>query len=163
MHRSTTTLLFLITALSRVAVSQQGAPLVSVMAGAGHPFGGVGLQGEFLIANGRVGILGGAGIMPGSYYLRSPITGNAGLRYYFGRQEHRIFAGASWSLLGAFDLEILGVPTVYQYGPGISLGYSFLSTVGLPVTVGAGLGRTRHETVPIGELGVGWTWRRASY
>lgn len=131
------------------------------MAGAGHPFGGVGLQGEFLIANGRVGILGGAGILPGFHYLRSPITGAASLRYYFGRQEHRLFASASWSLLRVFDLLMPGVPEIYQYGPGVSLGYSFLSRVGFTVAVGAGLGRTSHETVPIGQLGVGWTWRKA--
>ncbi len=163
MRRSTAVLLFLIAALSPVAVGQRGAPLLSLMAGVGHPFGGIGLQGEVLIANGRLGIIGGAGTLPGSHYLRSPITGTAGLRYYLvSTQGHRLFANASWSLLRAYDLLLLGVPTVYQYGPGISAGYSFLSKVGLTFTVGGGVGRTSHETVPIGELGIGWTWRRAS-
>ncbi len=163
MRRSTIVLLLMIAALSRVAVSQRvGAPLVSLTAGVGHPFGGIGLQGELVIADGRLGILGGAGTLPGFHYLRSPITGAVNFRYYFTRQQHRLFANASWSLLQAYDLLMLGVPTVYEYGPGISLGYSFVSKPGLTVTVGAGVGRTSHEIVPIGELGLGWTWRRSS-
>ena len=162
MWRSTTVLLVMIAALSPTALSQRGAPLVSLTAGVGHPFGGFGLQGEILIADGRFGMIGGAGTLPGIHYLRSPITGAAGFRYYFGRQEHRLFANASWSVLRAYDLLMLGVPTVYQYGPGISLGYSFLSKVGFTFMVGAGVGRTSHETIPIGELGLGWTWRKSS-
>ena len=162
MCRSATVLLLLIAALPRAAVSQKGAPLVSLTAGVGHPFGGIGLQGEMLLADGRLGIIGGAGILPGLHYLRSPITSAVGFRYYFARHEHRFYANASWSLLGSYDLLMLGVPTVYEYGPGLSLGYSFLSKVGFTFTVGAGVGRTGHETVPIGALGLGWTWRRSS-
>lgn len=60
MCRSATVLVLLVAALPRAAVSQQGAPLVSLTAGAGHPFGGFGLQGEMLLADGRLGIIGGA-------------------------------------------------------------------------------------------------------
>jgi len=162
MRRSTTVCFLVIAALSATAVSQQRTPLVSVTVGAGHSFGGIGLQGEVLIADGRLGILGGAGTLPGFHYLRSPITGAVNFRYYFTRQQHRLCANASWSLLQAYDLLMLGVPTVYEYGPGICLGYSFVSKAGLTFTVGAGVGRTSHETVPIGELGLGWTWRRSS-
>ncbi len=162
MGPSRTILVLLISMLSRTAVCQQRAPLVSLMAGAGHPFGGIGAQGEVLIADGRLGIIGGAGTFPGLHYLRSSITGSAGVRYYFVRQQHRLYASATWSLLQVYDLEMVGVPTVYQYGPGFTVGYSFLSKVGLTFTVGAGVGRTRHETVPIGALGLGWTWRRSS-
>ena len=162
MCRSATILLLLVAALPRAAVSQQGAPLASLTAGVGHPFGGIGLQGEILLADGRLGIIGGAGTLPGLHYLRSPITGTVGFRYYLARQQHRFYANASWSLLRSYDLLMLGVPTVYEYGPGFSLGYSFLSKVGFTFTVGAGVGRTGHETIPIGELGLGWTWRRSS-
>ena len=161
MHRSTAVLLFLIAGLSRVGVSQRGAPLVSLTAGVGNAFGGIGLRGEVLVADGRIGFLAGAGILPGSYYLRSPIATAASFRYYIGRQQHRLYADASWSALQAYDLLLPGVPTVVQYGPGFSLGYTFLSKAGLTFTVGAGVGRTNHTTVAVGQLGFGWTWRRA--
>ena len=162
MRRLTVVLLLLIPALPCAAACQRGAPLLALTAGAGHPFGGIGLQGEMLIADGRLGILGGVGTLPGFHYLRSPFTGSAGVRYYFGRQRHRFFADASWSLLDATDLLMLGVPTVYHYGPDFSLGYSFLSKVGFTFMVAGGVGRTNHETLPIGQLGIGWTWRRFS-
>lgn len=162
MRRSTAALLLLVPAVPGAAVCQHGAPVVSLTAGAGQPFGGIGLRGEVLIADGRLGILGGAGTLPGFHYLRSSISATASVRFYFGRQGHRLFANASWSVLRSYDLLMLGVPTVYQYGPGLSLGYSFLSKAGLTLTVGGGVGRTSHETVPIGELGLGWTWRRSS-
>ena len=163
MRCSIAALLLLLPAMPGAAVCQRAAPLVSLTAGAGHPFAGIGLRGEVLIADGRLGILGGAGTLPGwQGHLRSPITGTASVRYYFGRQGHRFFANASWSLLSAADLELPGVPTVFEYGPGLSVGYSFLSKVGFTLMVGGGVGRTSHETVPIGELGLGWTWRRSS-
>jgi hypothetical protein len=161
MRRSATVLLLLIPALSRTSMSQRGAPVVSLTAGVGQPFGGIGVQGEVLTADGRLGILGGAGIMPGIHYLRSPIAGAASVRYYFTRQEHRLFLNASWSLVRSYDLLLSGVPTVFEYGPGISVGYSYLSKIGFTFTIGAGVGRARFETVSIGQLGLGWTWRRS--
>ena len=162
MRRLTPVLLLLLPALPSAAVCQRGAPLLSLTAGAGHPFGGIGLQGEVLIADGRFGILGGVGTLPGFHNLRSPFTGTAGVRYYFGRQGHRFFADASWSLLDAYDLLMPGVPPIYDYGPGFSLGYSFLSKVGFTFTVAGGVGHTSHETLAIGQVGLGWTWRRPS-
>lgn len=90
MRRSSIVLLLMIAALSSVAVSQRaGAPRVSLTAGVGHPFGGVGLQGELVIADGRLGIIGGAGTLPGFHYLRSPLTGAVNSPYYFTQQQHR--------------------------------------------------------------------------
>jgi len=160
MRRSTAIILALIAALTRAAVSQQHVPIVSLAAGAGNAFGGIGLRGEVFVARGRISVLAGAGILPGSYYLRSPHAGAASLRYYVGRQQHRLYMDASWSLLQVYDLLLLGVPTVFDYGPGFSLGYTFMSRTGLTLTVGMGLGRATHDTVPIAQLGIGWTWRR---
>ena len=162
MRRSSAILLFLMAGLPRLGLSQQrGAPLVAMTAGVGNAFGGFGLRAEFFVADGRLGLLAGGGILPGNYYLRSPFAGAASVRYYFGRQQHRLFVDASWSPLDAYDILVPGVPTVVKFGPGVSLGYTFQSKSGLTLTLGAGVGRTSFETVPIVQLGFGWTWRRS--
>jgi hypothetical protein len=160
MHRSPTIILLLITALVRAGVCQQYVPSLSVATGVGNAFGGIGVRGEVFVARTGISVLAGAGILPGTYYLRSPVSGAASVRYYIGQREHRLFFDASWSVLRAYDLLMLGVPTVFEYGPGLSLGYSFMSRTGLTISVGAGLGLARHDTIPIAQLGIGWTWRR---
>src|SRR5207247_10818667 len=104
--------------------------------------------------------LAGVGGWPGSYYLRSNVAGAASMRYYVRKEAHRFYADVSWSLLKVYDLLVVGVPTVFDYGPGCLLGYSFISRAGLTVTVGAGLG-FRNGTTAIGQLGLGWTFHHS--
>lgn len=160
MHRTATIALLLVVGLPRIGAGQQNVPFVSLTAGVGNAFGGVGLRGEVLVAQGRIGLLAGGGILPGSYDLDSPILGAVSLRYYVGRERHRLFADASLSALTVYDLLLPGEPAIVDYGPGFSLGYTYLSKAGLTLTVGGGVGLTDNSAVPIVQLGFGWTWRK---
>jgi len=150
----------LITGLVRVGMSQQDVPSLSAATGVGNAFGGIGVRGEVFVARTGISVLAGVGILPGIHYLRSPVSGAASVRYYLGRRERRLYIDASWSVLQAYDLLVPGVPTVFEYGPGFSLGYSFMSRTGLTLSVGGGLGLARNDRIPIAQLGIGWTWRR---
>jgi len=150
----------LMVALVPAAISQGQVPIVSFAAGAGNAFGGLGLRGELFVARSQISVLAGVGIFPGSHYLRSPVSAATSVRYYVGRRQHRLYVDASWSVLRAYDLLLLGVPTVFEYGPGFSVGYTFMSRTGLTLSVGGGLGLARHDTVPIVQAGIGWTWWR---
>ena len=166
MHRAAVVFLMLTAGLARVglgrAQGQVPVPVASLTAGVGNAFGGIGLRGELLVADGRIGLLAGAGFLPDSYGLDSPVLGAVSLRYYVGRQRHRIFADVSWSALTVYDLLLPGVPAVVDYGPGFSLGYTYLSKAGFTLTVGAGVGGADSSPAFIGQLGFGWTWRRHS-
>jgi hypothetical protein len=160
MCRPTVVALLLIAALSRSALSQQ--PIASLTAGVGNAFGGVGLRGEVFVARGRMSVLAGAGILPGDYN-RSHLAGAASLRWYAGRWQHRLFMDASWSLLARRGADCLGCRETFNYGPGLALGYTFMSTTGLTLSVGAGLGRDiryENDLGPVVQLGIGWTWWR---
>ena len=143
-------------------------PIASVAAGVGNAFGWVGLRGEVFVVQGRLSVLAGTGVVPighGACCNRLPVPVAGSVRYYVGRQQHRVFLDASWSVLhiesaDAFADPYWGPITNFSYGPGLSLGYSFMSTTGLTVTVGAGLGRESYGVTPVAQLGIGWTWWR---
>lgn len=51
-----------------------------------------------------------------------------------------------------------------DYGPGVSLGYSYLTPSGFTLTAGGGVGAwdfgADFELVPVVHIAAGWTWRR---
>lgn len=145
--------------------NQPRTPVAAVHVGAGNAYGGLGVIGEYLVLDGRLGGFVGVGILPPSGQSFPKNTAAAvGLRYYVGGAKHRAFAEVSTVVLAlAQPVSPPGQATEFRdYGPGFSLGYSFVSPMGLTVTSGAGLGASDFDgVVAIAHLGVGWTWRRA--
>jgi hypothetical protein len=139
-------------------------PSVSIHVGFGNHYGWLGTAGEAYLLRGRVSAFAGIGIMPRELFNNFPTTlaGSGGLRYYvpLSGSRHRGFADLSVSLLEVSRALVIGAPVSHDYGPGLSIGYSYVAGSGLTVTAGAGLGRANDGTLPVLHLGIGWTWRR---
>ncbi len=158
MHRAFTLCFLLLTLFPPCVLSQDEIPAVGLALGAGNAFGGIGLRGEVFLFRGRLSVLGGAGVFPD---IPRTITGAASVRYYVGGRQHRLYADLSWSWLQVSIPVGRGSAARFDYGPGLSLGYSFVSQIGVTFTAGGGLGFADYgEHIPIAQLGVGWTWRR---
>lgn len=144
-----------------IASAQDGPapPSAAVYAGLGHAFGGLGVRAEGLILSGRLSALAGVGVLIGGEVEN--VEWAASVRCYAGSVNHRAFVDFSWSWLGGSCLTGISGSCSETYGPGISLGYSYVSNAGLTLTGGAGLGWARnHPREFVFQLGVGWTWRQ---
>jgi hypothetical protein len=162
----------LLVSLAGVAGAQEaqrfypGERLVSLTAGVGNAMGWFGVQGERYLLDERMSVFVGLGytpqLEPGE--RRGP-TFAAGLRGFTVGHKHRLFSEMSASQVmtvtgGGQD----GSP---YYGPGLQVGYQFVSAGGFTamMSLGAGyaLGVPREIdpwATQIG-LGLGYTWRRS--
>jgi hypothetical protein len=138
-------------------------PHVTVTAGLGNALGGLGIGLEHSWLQGRLSGAVGLGYWPEvSLCPRGTAATAAAVRGFVGRHRHRAFLETSVSLLritcrvGTGELD-------RHYGPGLSLGYRFLSSAGFTFTSAVGLGMVSAdggETELLALLGIGYTWRR---
>src|SRR5918996_3214139 len=123
-------------------------PSLSVSVGVGNHYGWIGTAGEAYVVPGRLSAFAGLGIMPRELFGSFPtaLAGAGGLRYYvpLGGSGHRAFADLSISVLRMSRAVMIGAAVNRDYGPGLSLGYSYVAGSGLTVTAGAGLGRASN-------------------
>jgi len=130
------------------------APHRTYSLGLGQTYGGVGGAIEFYLGDGRASLGFGAGrVVEGAGFGLTA-------RGFFGPQRTRGWAEGSISLL-AQELEggIFGPVTERRnlIGPGVAGGLRLIPKAGLTFTLGAGAGRARGRTIPMVNLGVGWT------
>jgi hypothetical protein len=141
---------------------------LSVSAGFGQPYGGVGLAGEYFAVPGHVALTAGAGYLPQRDGYGGWPAGAIGLRAYRG-QRHRLFADAL--LLPLFlerSITVSGVPGNVQivqgrrvlYGPALSGGYSFRARNGVTLSTSLGLGwcPAAADVAGVGSVALGYTW-----
>jgi hypothetical protein len=112
------------------AVSHQGAeepqpteaptslrePVVSVLGGLGNACGGLGIQGDYYLAQGRLSVFGGVGYFPASDSLSgisaNGIAGAVGARLFTKGLRYRGFLElAVEPVAGAFQSEMVRLPT----------------------------------------------------
>ena len=143
-----------------IAQALAAQPRLAIYAGAGNPYGGIGTAGEVYIVGGRLSVFAGLGIWPGNSGFPTILARAAGVRFYvpLARSGHRLFWDASVSLLEVSQATFIGTGVSRHYGPGLSIGYSYLARSGFTLTVGAGAGRVYDNIVPLLHVGLGWTW-----
>jgi hypothetical protein len=90
-----------------------------------------------------------------------------GTRVFTLGTRHRWFAEASVSLVAIAGYRAdPPIPSEKLYGPGLQLGYQFVSRGGFTVLVSTGVGFALgaepdvSKTAAMGGLGLGYTWRR---
>lgn len=141
------------------------APTVSVVGGLGNTMAGLGGQVQAYLAGGRVGVFGGLGYMPeiesGDW---SGMSVAGGVRGYTGARRHRGYLELSASpmqmLTGCFDSceRFYGIGMQAGYQLLTSGGFTFVASLGVGYTLGIEDGTSRVS--PLGDLGIGYTWRR---
>lgn len=139
------------------AAAQTAPPSISVLAGLGNTFGGLGVSGEYMLAHGRAGVVAGAGYLPESDGYDDTWGAAAGMRLYSSIARHSGFAEA-----GVMPIAISLGPTGQHnhYGPALSIGYRYLANRGFTAIIGIGAGWTSAGGVDaVGNLGFGITWR----
>ena len=143
-----------------IAQALAAQPRVAILTGFGNAFGGIGAAGEAYVVGGRFSVFAGLGIWPGNSTFQTFRARAAGVRFYvpLARWGHRLFGEASVSVLGIRQAAFVGAPTSHDYGPGLSVGYSYLARSGFTLTAGAGAGRVYDTIVPLLHVGLGWTW-----
>jgi opacity protein-like surface antigen len=142
-----------------------GSRVATVTAGLGNAMGWYGAQGELYIWADRVTAFMGLGYTPRDFdFDPSGITGAIGARGYTGGRRHRGFVELSFS-----QVAVQHYPLPQQlYGPGLQVGYQFVSRRGITFLTSAGAGYARMRGPVDGDspvyallgLGVGYTWRR---
>ena len=143
---------------------------MTVLAGAGNSFGGLGVQGGYYLAAGRVSVFAGVGYYPGDPdddRLPSGVAGAVGARGFTKGLRHRGFLELSvapitnaWATrdFDLFDGAIL-------YGPSAQGGYQFVGSTGFTIMISVGVGYARWSkydlsyTSVTGGLGLGYTRR----
>lgn len=140
--------------------------VATVLAGIGNTLGWFGAQGELYFGQqARASAFVGAGYTPAvDEGDPSGPTFAIGVRGYTRGLKHRGFLALSLSQL-AVESGFVPNPRRF-YGPGLELGYQFVSRGGFTALVSAGVGYA--PGVPEGEkqvgevlaLGFGYTWRR---
>jgi hypothetical protein len=142
---------------------ERGATLT---AGLGNTLGWFGAQGEKYFGGSRFSGFLGAGYTPSiDEGDPSGMTFAAGVRGYTAGFKHRGFLALSVSQLVVVTSFIPDEST-RLYGPGVEVGYQFVSAGGFTVFTSAGVGWA--PGVPEGEsefgevlgVGLGYTWRR---
>ena len=160
----------LVLGLAGAATAQEpggfpGERMVTATAGVGNAMGWFGVQGERYFLDERISIFAGLGYTP--RMDRGEPDGPtfaAGLRSFTSGLRHRLFLEASASQLattseGAFS-------GGRYYGPGLQLGYQFVSRGGFTLMTSLGLGyalgvpRTLDPWAAQVGVGLGYTWRR---
>ena len=153
--------------LPSLAQDTLARPVAALHLGFGGNYGWLGVGGEAYVQRGRLSVLAGLGVAP-----QGPtVAGAAGVRYYLvlGATPHRLFGDLSVSLMGLSRPTLvprapLRRPLRRDYGPGVSIGYSYLARSGFTLTAGGGVGTrdlgSDFDLVPVVHIGAGWTWRR---
>jgi hypothetical protein len=157
-------------AQTSVMTPAASTPTVTVTAGVGNAMGILGAQAERYLKSGRVSVFGGMGYSPQiDPDDPSGISGAGGVRVFTSGRRHRAFLEVSVSELATETLTSGGVVVLKSrlYGPGVQVGYQYVSPRGITSLASVGMG------VPIGAesktraalaagLGLGYTWRRES-
>jgi opacity protein-like surface antigen len=130
-----------------------GDPRLTVMAGLGNTFAGLGGTVEYRFSR-ETSVVGGLGVG-----LANGVDAAGGLRLFTPGVRHRAFLEAVFAPMavstGPFDDKV-------YYGPGLSAGYGYTSGGGFSALIGIGAGwATTVETVElVVNVGLGYTWRR---
>ena len=157
--------------LAGVAVAQEGSRgfagerMVTLTAGVGNAMGWFGAQGERYFLDERLSIFAGVGYTPSldPGEPRGP-TFAAGLRSFTSGAKHRLFVETSASQVMVTTEGADG--GVRAYGPGLQLGYQFVSRGGFTLMTSLGLGyalgvpRSIDPWATQVGVGLGSTWRR---
>jgi len=142
---------------------------VTLTLGIGNAMGWFGGQAEWYVANGRASAFVGLGYTvtsdPGH---PTGVTGAGGARIYTRGQHHRLFTELSVSQIRTEWVTVDGqtFPGARRYGPGVQVGYQYISRNGLTGLASIGVGyavgaipRADSVGLLLG-LGAGYTWRR---
>ncbi len=136
---------------------------VTAVGGLGNAMGWLGVAAELYFSGGRLSGVGGVG------YTLDPtgLTFAAGVRAYTLGIKHRGFAELSLSQ------QVVTSPPAFlgeggrYYGPGIQVGYQYVTAGGFTFVVSAGVGYAldvdefvSSRVAGMGSLGFGYTWRR---
>ena len=141
----------------------------SVVFGIGNSMGSLGGQVECYLKGDRVSIFGGLGYtIPFEDGDPSGVTVAAGARLFTSGSTHRAFLEFSVSQVATVTVTIDGetYPWSREYGPGIQVGYQYVSNGGITALVSGGIGYAvgapsgLSRTVGLANLGLGYTWRR---
>jgi hypothetical protein len=141
--------------------------IATVTAGIGNTMGWLGVQGERYFAHERLSAFLGLGYTP-SIDQGDPSgpTFAFGVRGFTTGVKHRGFLALCLSQL--FVESGFTEDPGRLYGPGVEAGYQFASRGGFTAMVGVGLGYApgvpegESEVGSMIELGLGYTWRRAT-
>ncbi len=138
---------------------------VSLTAGGGNVYGGLGVSIERHLAAERLSVAVAVGGLPETDEGPGSLAAAAAVRVFTSGSGHRAFAELSVALiaLSYTDLGFGRFENVERhYGPGLSAGYHYTAKGGFTVLVAAGAGWEigRGRIGPIGLLGLGHTWRR---
>lgn len=170
MRYRATLVLLLILPLPAVAQEEPSGPvpadrLVSLTAGVGNAMGWFGAQGERYVADERLSIYVGVGYTPRLDGGDTGPTFAAGLRTFTSGVKHRAFVEGSVSQV------LVETGTVNAgrrlYGPGVQIGYQFVSRGGFTLMASTGVGyalagpRSADPWAAQVGVGVGYTWRRS--
>jgi len=151
----------------------RGARRLTALAGAGNALGWFGGQVERYLGGDRYSVFGGAGYTP-SLESGDPSgpTFAAGGRAYTSGRTHRAFLEISISQVMTVTRARMissngGGSTLIDgdrlYGPGLQLGYQFVSGGGFTALISAGVGYGVDSEVgdvgSMGGLAFGYTWR----
>ena len=141
-----------------------------LVAGIGNSVGGIGVGGEAYLAHSRLSLFGGVGYLHawGSDYSSEGLGVAGGARLFTAGRRHRGFLEASLSPVSVAGTVINGVVVEKQtsYGPGLSIGYQFVSSSGITLVLANGVayGMTGPDfargTQLLATYAVGYTWRR---
>ncbi len=136
--------------LPSLAQETLAGPVAALHVGFGGNYGWLGVGGEAYVHRGRLSVLAGLGIAPWG----PTVAGAAGVRYYLvlGATPHRLFGDLSVSLMGLSRPTLvpgapLRRPLSRDYGPGVSIGYSYLARSGFTLTAGGGVGSAAIPTL----------------
>src|SRR5687768_11027440 len=131
----------LLLGLARVAAAQEpgrfaGERMVTVTAGVGNAMGWFGAQGERYLLDERISIFAGVGYTPRLDRGPDGPTFAAGFRSFTSGARHRLFFEASASQLMT---TVGGADAGGRfYGPGLQLGYQFVSRGGFTLMTSVG-------------------------
>jgi hypothetical protein len=133
-------------------LDDSGDPQLTVMAGLGNTFAGLGGTVEYWFSR-QASVVGGLGTG-----LDTGVEAALGLRLFTPGPRHRAFLEAVYAPMavsqGPMDEKV-------RYGPGLSAGYGYTSGGGFSALIGIGAGfATAVEVELVGNLGFGYTWRR---
>jgi len=132
-----------------IGVAAQEPPRASVLAGVGNAFGWFGGQLEAHLAQGRFSGFAGLGYMPNLLDDEgSGIASAVGIRAFTSGTRHRGFLELSLSALSnnvssTFVGEVLDKDI--SYGPGVAVGYQFISDAGFTMVLSGGVGLDEEE------------------
>ena len=140
--------------------SAQGAapalPTYAVMGGFGNVFGGLGVMGEYAIADGLLGVGLGLGYVPPEGLIDGGFAPAASARLYSGRGRHSLFGQTGWLPL-AHRIDNTGQDLLY--GPAFTVGYRYLAVRGFTATFDIGAGWAADHRWLASILGFGYRWR----